>query len=49
MLEGLFDKTRVVRKVASVHWYQLSLRDRILGEAERTAVLLCQAEAATAG
>ena len=35
-------------KLASVHWHQLSVRG-VLGEAERTALLLCQAKEATAG
>ena len=35
--------------VSSVHWHQLSLEDRGLGEAERTALLLCQAKEAMAG
>ena len=37
------------RKAASAHRHQLSLRDRPLGKAERTALLLYQAEEAAAG
>ena len=37
------------RNPASVYWHQLSLRDRVLDGAERTALLLCQVKEATAG
>ena len=37
------------QKSASVHRRQLSLGDRVWGEAERTALLLYQAKEATAG
>ena len=37
------------QNLTSVHQHQLSLGDRVLGEAERTDLLLCQAKEDTAG